>query len=87
MSLTVMTLAPFAGGVRILSVGNRPQLLASAPLSLALRERGVDEVVVQPAPDHGPEFDLPPRPTSWSRARARTARRPATCSRRSRPRF
>jgi len=34
-------------GIRILSVvGNRPQFVKSAPLSLALRERGLDEVVL-----------------------------------------
>jgi UDP-N-acetylglucosamine 2-epimerase len=33
--------------VKVLSVvGNRPQFIKSAPLSLALRERGIDEVVV-----------------------------------------
>jgi UDP-GlcNAc3NAcA epimerase len=40
--------ATFAGGVRILSVvGNRPQLRASVPVSLALRERGAEEIVVE----------------------------------------
>src|SRR5215468_3718696 len=33
--------------MRVLSVvGNRPQFIKSAPLSLALREAGIDEVVV-----------------------------------------
>src|SRR5215217_3947222 len=33
--------------VKVLSVvGNRPQFVKSAPLSLALRERGIDEVVL-----------------------------------------
>jgi UDP-GlcNAc3NAcA epimerase len=37
----------FAGGVRILSVvGNRPQFVKSAPLSLALRAQGHEEVVL-----------------------------------------
>ena len=45
--------------MRILSVvGDRPQLLASAPLSQALRERGVDEVLVHAGPPIDPE--LPP---------------------------
>ncbi len=35
------------GGVRVLSVvGNRPQFVKSAPLAVALREAGIDEVVV-----------------------------------------
>jgi UDP-GlcNAc3NAcA epimerase len=39
--------ATFAAAVRILSVvGNRPQFVKSAPLSLALREHGVEEVVL-----------------------------------------
>jgi UDP-GlcNAc3NAcA epimerase len=42
-----MRSATFAGGVRILSVvGNRPQFVKSAPLSLALRGRGIEEVVL-----------------------------------------
>jgi UDP-GlcNAc3NAcA epimerase len=53
-------LARFAGGVRILSVvGDRPQL-ASAPLSQALRERGVDEVLVHAGPPIDRELELPP---------------------------
>ncbi len=33
--------------MRVLSVvGNRPQFIKSAPLSLALREAGIDEVVL-----------------------------------------
>jgi UDP-GlcNAc3NAcA epimerase len=33
--------------MKVLSVvGNRPQFIKSAPLSVALRERGIDEVVV-----------------------------------------
>jgi UDP-GlcNAc3NAcA epimerase len=37
----------FSAGVRILSViGNRPQFIKSAPLSLALRERELDEIVL-----------------------------------------
>jgi UDP-N-acetylglucosamine 2-epimerase len=39
--------ATFAPGLRILSVvGNRPQFIKSGPLSLALRNAGLDEVVV-----------------------------------------
>jgi UDP-GlcNAc3NAcA epimerase len=39
--------ARFAAAVKILSVvGNRPQFIKSAPLSLALKEREVDEVVL-----------------------------------------
>jgi UDP-GlcNAc3NAcA epimerase len=47
MIFQVMGSATFAGGVRILSVvGNRPQFVKSAPLSLALRDRGIEEVVL-----------------------------------------
>jgi UDP-GlcNAc3NAcA epimerase len=54
-------LATFAGGVRILSVvGDRPQLLASASLSRALRERGVAGVLVHTGPPIEPELELPP---------------------------
>jgi UDP-GlcNAc3NAcA epimerase len=47
--------------VQILSVvGNRPELLASAALSQALGERGVDEVLVHTGPPIDPELGLPP---------------------------
>ncbi len=37
----------YAGAVRVLTVvGNRPQFVKAAPLSVALREAGIDEVVV-----------------------------------------
>jgi UDP-GlcNAc3NAcA epimerase len=53
----VMGSATFAGGVRILSVvGNRPQFIKSAPLSLALRERGADEVVLHTGQHYDPEL-------------------------------
>src|ERR671934_1154260 len=45
--LTVKGPARFAAAVRILSVvGNRPQFIKSAPLSLALKERSVEELVL-----------------------------------------
>ena len=45
--MTVKGPARFAAAVRILSVvGNRPQFIKSAPLSLALKERGVEELVL-----------------------------------------
>ena len=43
--------------MRILSVvGNRPQFVKSAPLSPALRDRGVDEVVVHSGQHDDPEL-------------------------------
>ena len=60
--------------VKVLSVvGNRPQFIKSAPLSLALRAAGVDEVVLHTRPA------LRPRAVAGllRRARARGARVPA----------
>jgi UDP-GlcNAc3NAcA epimerase len=43
--------------VRVLSVvGNRPQFIKSAPMSLALRERGIDEVVLHSGQHWDPEM-------------------------------
>src|SRR6476646_10752159 len=43
--------------VRVLSVvGNRPQFIKAAPLSLALREAGLDEVVVHTGQHWDPEM-------------------------------
>jgi UDP-GlcNAc3NAcA epimerase len=43
--------------VRVLSVvGNRPQFIKSGPLSVALRERGIDEVVVHTGQHYDPEL-------------------------------
>jgi UDP-GlcNAc3NAcA epimerase len=43
--------------VRVLSVvGNRPQFIKSGPLSVALRERGLDEIVVHTGQHYDPEL-------------------------------
>jgi UDP-N-acetylglucosamine 2-epimerase len=43
--------------MRVLSVvGNRPQFIKSAPMSLALRERGIDEVVLHSGQHWNPEM-------------------------------
>src|SRR6188472_914868 len=43
--------------MRVLSVvGNRPQFVKSAPLSVALREHGIDEVVLHTGQHYDPEL-------------------------------
>ena len=43
--------------MRVLSVvGNRPQFIKSAPLSAALREAGIDEVVLHTGQHYDPEL-------------------------------
>src|SRR6266516_2885253 len=43
--------------MRVLSVvGNRPQFIKSAPLSLALRDAGIDEVVLHTGQHYDPEL-------------------------------
>ena len=47
----------FAAAVRILSVvGNRPQFVKSAPVSLALKERDVEEVLLHTGQHYDPEL-------------------------------
>src|SRR5919201_430827 len=46
-----------AASVKVLSVvGNRPQFIKSAPLSVALRDRGIDEVVLHTGQHYDPEL-------------------------------
>jgi len=55
--LRVIGSATFAPGLRILSVvGNRPQFIKSAPLSLALRNAGVEEVTLHTGQHYDPEL-------------------------------
>ena len=43
--------------MRVLSVvGNRPQFVKSAPLSVALRGRGIDEVLLHTGQHYDPEL-------------------------------
>jgi UDP-N-acetylglucosamine 2-epimerase len=45
------------GAVKVLSVvGNRPQFIKSAPLSLALRDAGIDEVLLHTGQHYDPEL-------------------------------
>ena len=43
--------------MKVLSVvGNRPQFIKSAPLSVALRERGIEEVMLHTGQHYDPEL-------------------------------
>ena len=65
--------------MRVLSVvGNRPQFIKSAPLSLALREAGIDEVVLHTGQHWDPEMSQVFFDELATRGAARTG---STCAR------